>query len=142
MWNHATTIDFKLAQARSDSKMTTMLMQDSTLEISLRRIAAFIYEKRTGDKVGAAHVLAVTPPGGACDVAPTWLIADATAHSRQEFKRSQQVGQAAPLSTASQGPGGRGGGRGRYGAEAAQRQQEGAPKGGRGPRGRGRGGRS
>ena len=140
MWNTATIIDFQLAQAKSDSEMTKMLMQDDGLEIHLRRIAAYIYERRTGDKVGAAHVLAVTPPGAACDVAPTWLIAEATTHSRQEFKRAQQVGQAAPLSTASPGPGGRGGGRGRFGADG--QQQDGAQQGGRGKRGRGRGGRS
>ena len=39
------------------------LATDDTLEIKLRRLSSFINGARTGDRVGAAHMLAVQPPG-------------------------------------------------------------------------------
>ena len=50
-----------------------------------------MFEKRTGDKVGAAHMLGVAAPGSATDVAPTWLVSEATQHSTQEYKRGVQM---------------------------------------------------
>ena len=55
-------------------------------------------------------MLAQRAPGRSSDVAPTWLISDATVHSAQEFKRSDRV---AKLS--------RGRGRGRDGGDGGGR---------------------
>jgi hypothetical protein len=57
----------------------------------LRRLASFVYERRTRDKTGAAHMLAITPPGLETDVAPTWLVSTATAHSKNEHMRDERV---------------------------------------------------
>ena len=61
------------------------------LEIALRRLAAYLYVSRMHDTVGGSHMLAVQAPGGATDVAPTWLVDTATSHSKAEFQRSQRV---------------------------------------------------
>ena len=36
-------------------------------------------------------MLAVRPPGGQTDIAPTWMVDSATTHSRAEFQRSNRV---------------------------------------------------
>ena len=54
------------------------------LELHLRRLGAYIYEQRTRDRQGAAHMLGVTPPGAMTDIAPNWTVSDAATHSRQE----------------------------------------------------------
>ena len=61
------------------------------LELALRRLAAFIYESRSGDKMGAAHMLGVAPPGGQSDIAPTWLVQAATSHSKLEHQRRERA---------------------------------------------------
>lgn len=136
MWNNASAVDFRLALANN---VTTFLTHDNFLDICLRRISAYVYEKRTGDRTGAAHILAIRPPGSACGAAPSWLVQEATSHSRQEYKRSPQVTQTSTLSTAAPAPGAYGGGRGRGNDGGAG---DGGARGCRGKRGRGRHGRS
>ena len=36
-------------------------------------LASYVYERATHDKVGAAHMLALSPPGGGRMIAPSWL---------------------------------------------------------------------
>ena len=36
-------------------------------------------------------MLALRPSGTRCDIAPTWLISDASNYSQQEFKRRQRA---------------------------------------------------
>ena len=50
-----------------------------------------MYEKRSGDTTGAAHMLAIQPPGLDVDLAPTWLVSEATLHSKNEHQRSERV---------------------------------------------------
>ena len=69
------------------------LATDDNLEIKLRRLSSYVYETRTGDQVGAASMLAVQPPGAGLDLAPTWLVTDATAHSKAEYQRTERVGK-------------------------------------------------
>ena len=127
LWTTGTAVDYAIARARSDDEVMRLLATDEFLEMSLRRLSAFVYERRSGDKVGAAHMLAVVPPGTSTDVAPSWLVSEATAHSQSEYKRSIAVaglnkaapgGQAKPSAPKGgkekgDGKGGRGGKRGR-----------------------------
>ena len=114
----ATAIDFKLRTCQSDEELMKTLGTDDMLELSLRRLASFVYEARSGDKAGAAHMLGVAPPGGQTDIAPTWLVQAASSHSKLEHQRRERA--EAELRQRNRG-GGRGG------------------KDGRGGRGRGRG---
>ena len=53
-------------------------------------LAAFVYESRSRDSKGASFMLAVASPGSQTDIAPTWLVTDATSHSKQEFQRDER----------------------------------------------------
>ncbi|CAK0890450.1 unnamed protein product, partial [Prorocentrum cordatum] len=46
---------------------------------------------RAKDKVGAAAMLAVRPPGSSADLAPTWLVTEATARGEAERQRGERV---------------------------------------------------
>ena len=134
LWNAATTVDYRLAQERTDEGVLRALATEDALEIPLRRLASHVYERRTGDSVGAMHMLAVTPPGVEYDVAPSWMVEAATEHSKaeqQRRQREQQERKAAGQHATAQYDGG-GQGRGQGG--------EGGKRGGGGRRGRGRGG--
>ncbi len=67
------------------------LASDDGIEIKMRRLAALVHLKRSGDMVSATRMLAIKPPGTAVDLAPTWLVEDATAYSKAEYQRSQRV---------------------------------------------------
>lgn len=105
LWNIATQSDFELA-GLDDRRTPERSASSDMLEINLRRLAAFVYEQRTQDKTGAAHMLAVVAPGSHCDVAPSWLATEATAHSKMEHQRSERV---KPGRGGSSGGGGGGG---------------------------------
>ena len=68
-----------------------VLATDDLVEIHLRRLSSCVYGSRTGDWSGANYMLAVQPPGSEMDIAPSWLVTDATAHSKSEFQRSERV---------------------------------------------------
>ncbi len=87
----ATAIDFKLRTCQSDEELMRTLGTDDMLELSLRRLASFVYEVRSGDKAGAAHMLGVAPPGGQTDIAPTWLVQSASSHSKLEHQRRERA---------------------------------------------------
>jgi hypothetical protein len=91
LWTAATSVDYKLSTAATQSDLLTILSTDDGVEMHLRRLASFVYERRTRDKTGAAHMLAITPPGLETDVAPTWLVSTATAHSKNEHMRDERV---------------------------------------------------
>ena len=117
LWTLAASVDFGLRTARSEREVLETLGQNDVMELALRRLAAYMYESRTGDRVGAAHMLGTAPPGTDSDVAPTWLVSDATAHSKAEYQRAER-------------------------AQAAFRQRRGKGKGreGKGDKGKGKGG--
>ena len=123
LWTFATSIDFRFRDCKNDLEIMQVLATDDMMEIGLRRLAAFIYEQRSGDRVGAAHMLGTAPPGGSSDVAPTWMVTSATAHSKTEFQRRERAE-----------------------SEARQRKKKGDGKGDgkdkdrKGPKGGGRGG--
>ena len=138
LWNIATNADFEL-RGLDERQTLERLASSDALEIGLRRIAAWVYEQRTHDKAGAAHMLAVTAPGTFSDVAPTWMIEEATAHSKMEHQRAERVHKAAPArgsgtfeSSYPRG-GSKGGGRTSGGKGGGRTSKGGGAKGG-GPR--------
>ena len=56
----------------------TILGTDDNMELALRRLASYTYEARTGDRAGAASMMATAPPGTGRDIAPSWLVDSAT----------------------------------------------------------------
>ena len=122
LWTLATSVDFRLRDCSSDVEIMQVLAVDDMMEIALRRLASYVYEQRSGDRVGAQHMLGTVPPGGSADVAPTWMVASATTPSKTEHQRRERVE-----------------------SELKNRKKKGDPKGGgRGdggqPKGGGRGG--
>jgi len=91
LWMTATIIDFTLSDALNEMELCRALSTDDQVETGLRHLAAFAYEKRTGDRTGAGHIRAVRAPGNQNDVAPSWLVTDATTASRADYRRSEQV---------------------------------------------------
>ena len=94
LWNAATTVDFRVEQCRQfggQPAIDEMLATDDLVELYLRRLAAFVYGTRTSDWSGANYILAVKAPGSEVDVAPTWLVSDATAFSKAEYQREDRV---------------------------------------------------
>ena len=122
MFSSATQADFDLAECKTEFALLQRLATSDNLEITMRKFAAFIYQKRSRDRSGAQHMLGVRAPGSATDVGPDWLIQSATVHSKLENQRSQ----------------------------CANTQSKGAPKGGKdpkggktgNPKGKGRGGKA
>ena len=90
LWNAASEIDFRLEQAIPGTEMM-VLATDDGLEIKLRRLAAHAHLTRTGDLNSATHLLAIKPPGTNTDVAPSWLLTEATTFSKSEHQRAERV---------------------------------------------------
>ncbi|CAK0840539.1 unnamed protein product [Prorocentrum cordatum] len=91
LWTMATTVDFAVKDCGTEEALMRFLGTNDLMEISLRRLAAYMYESRSGDRTGALHMLGVSPPGSQTDVAPSWLVQAATAHSKAEHQRSERV---------------------------------------------------
>ncbi|CAK0825270.1 unnamed protein product [Prorocentrum cordatum] len=85
----ATSIDFGLRCCKNDVEIMQALAGDDMMEVALRRLAARVHEQRTGDRVGAQHMLGVAPPGGSADAEPAWMVASATTHSEMEHQRRE-----------------------------------------------------
>ena len=87
----ASSADYALATAKGETDLFRPLHSDDRVELALRHIAAYIYESRTRDKIGAAHIRGVVAPGSGVDVAPAWLFQDATELSRAELQRDERT---------------------------------------------------
>ena len=87
----ACQVDLELGGVTDNGEMQQRLETSDALEINLRHMAAFVYERRTGDKSGATEIRAGSAPGSGTDVAPLWLVSDATTFSKAEFQRSDRV---------------------------------------------------
>ncbi|CAE7522621.1 unnamed protein product, partial [Symbiodinium microadriaticum] len=68
-----------------------IIAQDDTCEVALRRLAAWIHERRTGDKDAAQSMLAIKPSSFSSDVAPSWLVTEAASYSQSEHKRRERA---------------------------------------------------
>jgi len=75
----------------TNAERLALLATSDLLEIGMRRLASYVFEKRTGDARGASHMLALAAPGSATDIAPTWLVSEATLHSKSEHQRDERV---------------------------------------------------
>ncbi len=122
LWNVATNVDYLLGRCASPAEEMRLLATNDFIEMGMRRLAAYMYEGRSKDTTGARRMLAVQAPGANIDIAPEWMVTDATTYSKTEHQRDERVAAAARRGA------GRGEGRGR--------------DGGRGQRGRGRGNRA
>ena len=91
LWDRAAQVDYELAKFTSDEDLLAFLASNDIMEMHLRRLASKKYISRTGDRSGAQHMLALQAPGQQSDVAPTWMVADATTHSKSEHQRAERV---------------------------------------------------
>jgi len=112
LWQSACTVDFALADCETNEEVMARLQQDDLLEIHLRRLGSWVYERRTKDRVGAQNMLAIAAPGMSLDISPAWLVAESTGFSREEHNRDVRV-QAARGSGRGRAGDGRGSGAGR-----------------------------
>ena len=91
LWATATAVDFALGECQGDEALYAKLNSDDQVELGLRHLSANVYESRARDSVGAARLRAVVAPGSAVDIAPNWLISEATTHSKMEHQREERV---------------------------------------------------
>ena len=76
---------------RVTSADPSIIAQDHTCcEVALRRLAAWIHERRTGDKDAAQSMLAIKPSFSS-DVAPSWLGTEAASYSQSEHKSRERA---------------------------------------------------
>ena len=145
LWQAAVTVDFALASCPDHGAVMSRLATDDVLELHLRRLASYVYEKRTRDTAGAATMLALPSPGSGADIGPEWMISAATIYSREEFRRADRQRQLHNWNPSTDsGRGGGGGDRGRArgrgtGASSSQEQPPADGDGGGAARGGGRG---
>ena len=122
MFTSATQVDFSAANCKNEAALMKLLATSDQLEIELRKLASFVHSRRTGDKQAALHMLAIRPPGMGADVAPNWLVDEASVHSKYEFQRGGSTK-------------GGGVGKGAGGGGAPKGQPKDSPKGGGHPAG-------
>ena len=91
LWDRAAPIDYELAKFTNNEDLIAFLASSDTMEMNLRRLASKKYLARTGDRSGAQHMLALQAPGQQSDVAPTWMVAESTTHSKAEHQRAERV---------------------------------------------------
>ena len=72
MWSIATRADYALSRAETPSQLALIFATNDGVEIDMRRFGAHVYETRTGDRQGAALMLAVKAPESHVDIAPGW----------------------------------------------------------------------
>ncbi|CAE7309115.1 unnamed protein product [Symbiodinium sp. CCMP2592] len=92
LFNLASLVDFKAKEGGpSQAKVLSIIAQDDTCEVALRRLAAWIHERRTGDRDAAQSMLAIKPSSFSTDVAPSWLVTEAASYSQSEHKRRERA---------------------------------------------------
>ena len=103
-----------------------LLATDDSIETILRALAAFVHHRRTGDAETSNHMLAIRAPGAMVDIAPTWLVTEASVHSKLEYQRRDRghaggkaSGETSSKSTSIEKPAGKAKG-GRKGSATAQ----------------------
>ncbi|CAE7583551.1 unnamed protein product [Symbiodinium sp. CCMP2456] len=100
LFNLASLVDFKAKEGgASQAKILSIIAQDDTCEVALRRLAAWIHERRTGDKDAAHSMLAIKPSSFSSDVAPSWLVTEAASYSQSEHKRRERARAGRPVVT-------------------------------------------
>ena len=107
LWTLAAQLDFTIASASASGEAAKLrlLATDDVVEIGLRRLASHVYETRTHDHAGAAAMLVVPPPGVQRDVAPSWMVSEATVFSKNEHQRDERVAAASKKPKTGEGKG-------------------------------------
>lgn len=91
LFSAATIVDYEVAGCRTEDSFMHKLASSDTLEINLRKLGAFVYLRRTQDKAGANRMLGIRAPGSQTDIAPRWMVDDASAFSKVEYQRLEKV---------------------------------------------------
>jgi hypothetical protein len=91
LFSAASMIDFRLAKEQAERDKIKVLSTCDMCEVNLRRLAAFLHLKRTGDAAASTHMLAIQAPGTMTDVAPTWLVSESSTHSKAEHQRGERA---------------------------------------------------
>ena len=86
----ASLVDFKVAKCRDHQELLQLLSTDDSIEIVLRSLAAFVHHKRTGDSDASTSMLAIRAPGALTDIAPSWLVSDASQYAKSESQRKER----------------------------------------------------
>ena len=127
-FNDMKAIDMALYHLDPQEKLQYLAEQDSC-ELSLRHLASWIHERRTGDKEAAQAMLALQPSGSKADIAPSWLVAESGLVSQNEHKRRERA-RGQKNSQDRQGSGGKGGGKSKDKGKSKKGSPSG-PKGGK-----------
>ena len=125
-FNDLKAIDMALFPLSPQEKLHYLAEHDSC-ELSLRHLASWIPERRTGDKDAAQAMLALQPSGSRMDIAPSWLVAESGLVSQNEHKRRERA-RGQKNYKDDQGGGGKGVGEGKEKGKAKRGSPSG-PKG-------------
>ena len=118
LFNQASLVDFAVKDAKgSQAQALSLIARSDTAEVALRRLASYVHEKRTGDRDAATSMLAIKPTNLSHDIAPAWLVSEASLFAQGEHKRRErakaQRGESSTFKGAPKGaPKGAGRGRG------------------------------
>ena len=131
LFNAASLVDFTVARTSSTAEALRALGEDDACEVGLRRIASYIHEKRTGDRDASASMLAIKPAGGQFDLAPEWLVSQASIYAQSEYKRKERAKSFNKGASKGDGKGGEAKGGGKAPAKKGGKAQapRGSPKG-------------
>ena len=122
-FNDVKTLDMALYHLDPQERLHYLAEQDSC-GLSLRHLASWIHERRTGDEVAAQAMLAPQPSGSEADTAPLWLGAESGLVSQDEhLRREQAKGQKSGQDH--EDSGGKGGGK----SKEKGKSKEGSPSG-------------
>ena len=117
LFNQASLVDFAVKDAKgSQAQALSLIARSDTAEVALRRLASYVHEKRTGDRDAATSMLAIKPTNLSHDIAPAWLVSEASLFAQGEHKRRERAkAQRGESSTSKGAPKGapKGAGRGR-----------------------------
>lgn len=142
---HISHIDFAAGRLDNDADRLAYPGPADDMGLHLRASASQKYRALTGDRTGALQMLALRAPGAVGDVAPTWMVKEATEHSKAEWQRADRIikeqggGGGRGRGCRDQGGGGgdstcdskgRGRGPGRQGGDAAAAQSSRSPSAG------------
>ena len=92
LFNQASLVDFVIKDARGNhTKALNLIATSDTAEVALRRLASYVHERRTGDRDAAISMLAIKPTNLSHDIAPSWLVSEASVFSQSEYKRRERA---------------------------------------------------
>ena len=87
LFNQASLVDFAVKDAKgSQAQALSLIACSDTAEVALR---TYVHEKRTGDRDAATFMLAIKPTNLSHDIAPAWLVSEASLFAQSEHKRGE-----------------------------------------------------